>query len=61
METDLPYFSPEKDRHGNDRVYVRRNGKRVRMHHKPGTVEFVKEYFAALDQLGAPPLEPGTR
>ena len=40
METDLPYLSRDSDRHGNLRIYVRRNGKRIRIREKEGTVAF---------------------
>ena len=42
METDLPYLQRDKDRHGNPRIYVRRNGKRVRIREQEGTLEFAK-------------------
>ena len=42
METDLPYLERDKDRHGNPRIYVRRNGKRVRIREQEGTLEFAK-------------------
>jgi integrase len=54
MEIDLPYLSSERDRHGNERLYVRRNGKRRRLLVAPGHPDFVKAYSAALEQLGAP-------
>lgn len=57
METvdDFDYLSIEFDRHGNERVYVRRNGKRIRIREKQGTVEFAKAYVTAVDKLGDPP------
>ncbi len=55
METDLPYLSRELDRHGNERLYVRRNGKRVRLRVPEGTPDFAKAYSRAVDQLGLPP------
>src|SRR5690242_6566329 len=55
METDLPFLSRELDRHGNDRLYVRRNGKRIRIRVPEGTPEFAKAYSRAVDQLGEPP------
>lgn len=51
METDLPYLSREPDRHGNDRIYVRRGNKRIRIRAPERTVEFAKAYSAALDKL----------
>jgi integrase len=51
METDLPYLSNEPDRHGNDRLYVRRHGKRVRLREPEGTPAFAKAYAEAVDKL----------
>ena len=42
METDLPYLERDHDRHGNPRIYVRRNGKRVRIRETGGHAEFAK-------------------
>lgn len=52
--TDLPYISREKNRHGNDVVFVRRHGKRRRILAKEGTPEFAKAYTDALDALEQP-------
>jgi len=54
METDLPFLSREPDRHGNDRIYVRRNGKRIRIREKERTPEFARAYAEAVDKLGVP-------
>lgn len=54
METDLPYLSREPDRHGNERLYVRRHGKRRRIRAAEGTPEFAKRYSEALDSLELP-------
>jgi integrase len=54
VETDLPYLSREPDRHGNDRLYVRRNGRRIRIRVAEGTPAFAKAYSQAVDQLGEP-------
>ena len=51
METNLPYLARDKDRHGNPRIYVRRNGKRVRIREQEGTLEFAKAYAKALEKL----------
>ncbi len=53
MQTDLPYLSRDPDRHGNDRVYVRRNGKRIRIREDEGTPAFAKAYADAVERLGA--------
>jgi integrase len=56
METKLPYLSREPDRHGNDRIYVRRHGRRIRVKAKEGTPEFAAAYSAALARTeGAAP------
>lgn len=52
---DFDYLSRERDRHGNERLYVRRNGKRIRLREREGTPAFAKEYLAAVDALGASP------
>jgi hypothetical protein len=51
MRTELPYLSNEPDRHGNERLYVRRNGKRIRLKEPEGTPAFAKAYSAAVDAL----------
>ena len=43
-----PYLSREVSRHGKAVWYVRRNGKRIRLHSKYGTAEFDVEYRGAL-------------
>jgi integrase len=52
METDLPYLSREEDRHGNSRIYVRRNGRRIRIREREGTPDFAEAYIEAIDKLG---------
>lgn len=54
MEIDLPYISTEYDRHGNLRVYVRKNGRRIRIRHAPGSDAFAAAYAAALAKLDRP-------
>lgn len=65
MEVDLRYLSREPDRHGNDRLYVRRNGKRIRMRLEPRDPDFTKAYNDAVDKLGPTPSQrpqgPGVR
>jgi integrase len=59
---DLDYLSRESDRHGNERLYVRRNGKRIRLRKPVGSKEFLDEYKAAVEKLGAPPSKrPGPK
>ena len=43
-----PYLSHEVTRHGRAVWYVRRNGRRIRLHSKYGTPEFTAEYQSAL-------------
>jgi integrase len=54
-KTDLPYLHHNPDRHGNDRLYVRRNGKYIRIREEEGTPEFARAYIAAVDALGPTP------
>lgn len=54
MQLDLPYLSPEEDRHGNMRYYVRRYGKRIRINEKVGTPAFLEAYNVALKSLERP-------
>lgn len=53
METDLPYLVRDTDRHGNDRFYVRRRGKKIRIREIEGTPAFARAYAEAVDTLGA--------
>jgi integrase len=54
-QAEFPYLSREKNRHGKDVIYVRRNGKRIRINEPEGTPAFARAYANAVDQLGAPP------
>jgi len=51
VRLDLPYLMADTDRHGNERLFVRRFGRKIRIRAKPGTTAFVKLYDAALDAL----------
>lgn len=61
-QIDLPYLSHETDRHGNDKWYVRRHGKRIRVTGAPGSAAFLQSYkdglqaleFRAANGLGLP-------
>jgi hypothetical protein len=57
MRMDLQYIMTDTDRHGNERVFVRRYGRKIRMRAKPGSPGFTAAYNAALEALesGAPP------
>jgi integrase len=63
MNVDLPYLFRDKDRHGNWRLFVRRNGRKIRMRHEPGSEAFAKAYADALNELERPrspkPPQPG--
>jgi len=59
MDIDLPYLSRNKDRHGNVRLYIRKNRGYVRIRGTPGTPEFLNAYKVALERLGAPKDTPG--
>jgi integrase len=45
---NLRFLVEDVDRHGNVRVYLRRNGRKVRLHERPGTEAFMVEYRCAL-------------
>ena len=51
MRMQLRYVVEDVDRHGNVRVYLRRHGKKKRLHAVPGSPEFVAEYRAALAEI----------
>ena len=55
MRVDFPYLMPDRDRHGSQRVYVRRHGRKVRIREKPGTEAFARAYADALRALDAGP------
>lgn len=57
LHISFPYLSAEKSRHGKDRLYVRRFGRRIRIDAPKGSPAFAREYAAALDQLAA--TQPG--
>jgi integrase len=56
VKIDLPYLMPDTDRHGNERLFVRRYGRKIRIREEPGTKAFMDAYGAALEALegGAP-------
>ena len=57
MQFDLPYLVQDIDRHGNVRLYARKNvaGKfrKERIRTQPGSPTFLDEYKAALERLNA--------
>jgi len=56
MKIKLSYIFKDKDRHGNERTYVRRyrNGRKVRIKEPPDTIAFMLGYQAALAALEQP-------
>ena len=61
MKVDLPYTREDRDRHGNWRIYVRRNGRSIRINAKRNMPEFLDEYRAALAVLEEAPLSRGAK
>jgi integrase len=51
VEIDLRYFSHEPDRYGNDRLYVRRYGRRIRLRVGRNDPGFLEAYQRALEAL----------
>jgi integrase len=51
MRIDFPYLMPDRDRHGNERLYVRKNGRKIRIREKRGTQAFARAYSDALHAL----------
>ncbi len=52
MRLNFPYLMIDRDRHGNERVYVRRNGRKVRIRERrEDSVEFARAYADAVDRL----------
>ena len=52
MRLNLPYLVTDTDRHGNERIYVRLNGRKVRLRDPIGSTAFVDAYKSALAELG---------
>ena len=52
MRLDLPYLMADTDRHGNERLFVRRFGRKIQLREKPGTAAFASAYSTALEALG---------
>jgi integrase len=58
MKLDLPYLMADTDRHGNRRLFVRRNGRKIRLRESIGTTAFLEAYraaLAALEELASQP------
>lgn len=61
MRIILPYLIRDTDLRGNDRYYVRRHGRKIRIGETPGTEAFAKAYSEALDALTASALSDHRR
>jgi integrase len=48
---DFPYLMSDRDRHRNERLYVRRDGRKIRIRAKPGSEAFARAYADALQIL----------
>ena len=48
---ELKYLIEDVDRHGNVRLYLRRHGRKIRLHEPPGSQAFMAAYRAALAEL----------
>lgn len=51
MLVEFPYLMEDWDRHGNGRLYVRFQGKKIRLRAVPGTEAFAQAYAEALYRL----------
>lgn len=65
MKTELPYLHRETSRHGQDVIYARRFGRRIRIRGAEGSPSFMEAYAAAVRELSgrrkaraAVPLKP---
>lgn len=54
MRKDYPYLVVDRDRHGNERIYVRRAGRKQRVKGTLGSPDFARAYVAAMDALEHP-------
>jgi integrase len=54
VRVDLPYLKEDTDRHGNIRIYVRRNGCKIRIRAPKGSPEFARAYAEAVHALDHP-------
>ena len=51
MRLHFPYLTGDRDRHGNERLYVRRGGRKIRIRARPATQAFIQAYGDALQAL----------
>ena len=54
VRVDFPYLMADRDRHGNRRFYVRRNGRKIRIRANLGTEGFARAYADALFAIDHP-------
>jgi len=52
VKIDLDYLKRDKDRHGNERIYVRRFDRKIRIREDLGSEAFLRAYTRALAELG---------
>ena len=57
IEVQAPtrYLMRDVDRHGNERIFVRRHGRKIRIRAPIGTEQFYREYVDGLAALGDKP------
>ena len=61
MRLNFPYLMADTDRHGNERLFVRRFGRKIRIRALPGSAAFANSYSAALEVLeSSVPPHPAT-
>jgi integrase len=58
MRIDFPYLVRDVDRHGNARLYIRRNGRKIRVRQQLGTEAFAAAYSDAMRALDDAKPEP---
>jgi hypothetical protein len=58
MQVELPYLSTEPDGYGNVRLYVRKNGRRIRIREALESEAFAAAYARALAALERPEPKP---
>ena len=51
VRVDFPYLMPDRSRHGKPRLYIRKNGRKIRIREKLGTEAFAQAYADALYAL----------
>jgi integrase len=54
MRIKLKYIYRDRDRHGNERFYVRRQGRKIRIRETPNTPDFMLACSAAIEACAVP-------